>query len=248
MRHLFEIANQRGDCNNARCWNAEFFKGKIIVFISIPPWPEDHGPGEIVMKRIHKVAIVLVLLPLLAVAIACAPSWTYKIDSVQFNLSNPSPETSGPAPDIWIDTHNDISGMFGGTISTTAPYDVTFGYTDEEDEEGVFDSIDMTSITITYDDEIVEKATDKLELPMRVDAREYESYNSMAGGEIVKSISKGISGVIPGVITRDKPFTLKLKGHFNKEDGTKVPFEIDQHYDVERETGTASWSEVMSGC
>lgn len=194
------------------------------------------------MKIIHIASIAVTLLLLLVIAVSCIPSWTYDIDTVQFILSNPQPKTDKPAPGVWIDTNVEISGMLGGTIKSFPPFDVAFNYTDVD---RLYARAELTSITITYDDATIEKATDNLKLPLHVGAREYESVNSMSGGEIVKSKHMLISGRISGVITHEKPFTLKLKGHFKKQDGAKVSFEIDQHYDVKKETGKRSWSEVM---
>jgi hypothetical protein len=191
---------------------------------------------------IAAVAVVL-LLPASLIMMAFTASWTYKIDTVSFSETAQQQATDGPAPRIWIDTHIELKGMFGGTITSRAPFDITFHFGDEDQN---FASVEFTQVTITYDDGTVDKAVDKLRLPIRAVARQHESYNSMAGGKVVKRTYMLIMGSISGVITRDQPFTLKLKGHFIDQDGTKVPFEIEKHYDVEREQGTQSWSEVMS--
>ena len=64
----------------------------------------------------------------------------------------------------------------------------------------------------------------------------------------MKTKLRVISGKIPGVITRDMPFTLRLEGNLIKNDGSKIPFAIKHKYDVVRDKSTRTWSEVMSGC
>lgn len=193
------------------------------------------------MRTIY-VAGLAALVPLCIVAASCALSWDYQVDAVQFTPTPPLPNSEKPTPDVWIDTHLKISGMFGGTIKSSAPFDVTFDFTDAN---RAYAAIVVTGVSIRYDDKTVEKATDELKLPIRVKAREQEVVNSMSGGEIVKSNVRLLSGRIPGIVTREQPFTLKLQGHFQKLDGTQERCEIEQHYDVEKETGTRSWAEVM---
>lgn len=199
---------------------------------------------------VSKVAVlgiaVLSLAALLAAVKSCSapvgpPTGSYKIDTVTFKASSPKP-AAGPAPGVWVDTNMELSSLSGGTLESKLPYQLAFDYTDNE---GSFQSIEFTNLTITYDDGTVEPATAKLKLPLRTAAREYETVNSMSGGRIVQGKVSILSTKIADVVTRAVPFTLEVEGHFTKPDGSKVPFTIDQHFDVEVEDSTKSAAEVL---
>jgi hypothetical protein len=70
----------------------------------------------------------------------------------------------------------------------------------------------------------------------------------MDGGRIEKTKFRLISGKIPDVISLDKPLTLRIEGNLIKDDGSSIPFAIKRKYDVSRDKGNKSWSEVMSDC
>ncbi|WP_442482030.1 hypothetical protein [Aeoliella sp. SH292] len=188
----------------------------------------------------------LSLVALLAAVKSCngpvgPPTGSYKIDTVTFKPTNPQ-AAAGPAPGVWIDTNLEVSSLTGGTVKSELPYQLAFDYTDNE---GSFQNIEFTSVMITYDDGTIEPATSKLKLPLRIAARLYETVNSVSGGRVVKGTVSILSSKIPGVITRDQPFTLEMEGHFTKPDGSKVPFAIKQHFDVEVEKSTKSAAEVL---
>jgi hypothetical protein len=199
-----------------------------------------------VAKSAVLVITVLALVALLAAVRSCnapigPPTGSYKIDTVTFKPSNPKPAV-GPAPGVWIDTNLEVSSLSGGTVKSNSPYQLAFDYTDND---GSFQNIEFTSVTITYDDGTVETATTKLTLPLRIAARQYETVNSVSGGRVVKGTVSIISNKIPNVVTRNESFTLEMDGHFTKLDGSKVPFAIKQHFDVEIESSTKSAAEVL---
>jgi hypothetical protein len=189
---------------------------------------------------------VLSLAALLAAVKSCSapvgpPTGTYKIDTVTFKPTNPQP-AAGPAPGVWVDTNMELSSLSGGTLESKPPFQLAFDYTDNE---GSFQNIEFTNVTVTYDDGTVEAATTQLRLPLRIAAREYETVNSMSGGRIVKGKVSILSTKIPDVVTHALPFTLEVEGHFTKPDGSRVPFAIKQHFGVETESSTKSAAEVL---
>ena len=199
------------------------------------------------MRLLERAAIVLAVVPLFATMQSCSnmmgpPSGTYKVDTVRFVPSNPKTAATDPAPSIWINTNTELSSLSGGTLQSKLPYGLAFDYTDNDES---FQNAEFTSFKVIYDDGSVEAATTKLKLPLRTAARQIESVNSVTGGRIVKSNVWVISGEIPDVVTRPKPLTLQMEGHFTKHDGSKVPFAIDEHFDVEIETSTQSAVEVL---
>lgn len=170
---------------------------------------------------------------------------SYKVDTVTFVAVAPVPPAAGPQPNVHIDTNMKMSGMFGGTIKTSAPYSIGIDYTDETITCA---AAEFTKLGVSYDDGTDDPGAAAQKLPLRIAARPYETTNSMAGGRIVKTKLRVVSGKIAGVITRDMPFTLRLEGSLIKDDGTKIPFAIEHKYDVVRDKGTRPWSEVMSDC
>jgi hypothetical protein len=170
------------------------------------------------------------------------PSGTYQVNTVRFVLSGPRSDSGGPAPGIWIDTKTKLSGLAGGTLKSGKPYGLGIDYTDST---FTFAAAEFTGVEIAYDDGTVDPGTKALDLPLRIAGREYETINSVAVGKVVNTKVRVISGKIPGIINRDEPFTLRLKGLFIKDDGSKIPFTIDQHYDIEKQSGTKTAAEVM---
>ena len=170
---------------------------------------------------------------------------SYKVDTVTFVAVAPVQPAAGPQPNVHIDTNMKMSGMFGGTIKTSAPYSIGIDYTDET---FTYAEAEFTKVVVSYDDGTDDPGAVAQKLPLRIAARPHETTNSVAGGRIVKTKLRVISGKIPGVITRDMPFTLRLEGNLIKNDGSKIPFAIKHKYDVVRDKSTRTWSEVMSGC
>lgn len=177
---------------------------------------------------------------------ASPPLATFKITTARFTLTDPATATSGQdgstVPGLWIDTHIRISGMFGGTIKSHLPYDIAFNLTNTA---GTLKRVDVTAISITYDDGTPEPAAKAITLPIGASARQIESVNSVAGGRVVRTKLWHIGGRIPEVITRNESFGLTLKGHVTKRDGTALPFVIEQHYDVQLENTTKPAVEVF---
>lgn len=188
------------------------------------------------------VVFAFALFALLAGVRSCTPIGTYNVKTFEFIHSKPISEADGPAPSIWIDTNTKLSSLFGGSLTSSLPCSVMIDYTDNS---STFKAVVFTTVKITYDDGTVDPSTDAVQLPLRIAAREYESVNSVAGGRIVKSKDWILSGKIPNVITRAEPFTLQLEGHFTKDDGSTLPFAIDQHFDLKTETAVKSAAEVL---
>ncbi len=170
------------------------------------------------------------------------PEGTYRIDTVRFVDTKPMTESSGPVPGIWIDTDLRISSLVGGTLKSHKPYDIAFDYTDNS---YTFKTLEFTSVSLTYDDGQAESKAASLKLPIRIPARRYESVNSVTGGRVVKTTLRLLSGRMSGIITRDEAFTLKMEGRFIKEDGSTIPFAIDQHYGIETENAIRPAAEVL---
>ena len=170
------------------------------------------------------------------------PSGSYKIDTVRFVLSNHGSSGTQPAPGIWIDTNMKLRGFLGGTVKSSKPYGIAFDYTDNT---FTFKTLEFSTVRLTYDDGMVEPSVKGLALPLRISVRKYETVNSVSGGGTVKAMTHILSGKIPGIVHRDEPFTLQIMGHFTKEDGTKVAFTIDQHYEIEKESTTRAAADVL---
>lgn len=198
------------------------------------------------MNVVTRSLALLALLTLVAGIPACTPpgppSGTYTINTFEFVLSNPPQNVGESIPNIWIDTNTKLSGLSGGTMTSSLPCAVKIDYTDNS---FTFKSAVFTVVKITYDDGTIDPSTEAVKLPLRIAAREYETVNSVAGGRIVKSKSWILSGAIPNVITRAEPFRLQIEGHFTTGDGTTIPFAIDQHFDIKTENAIKSAEELL---
>ncbi len=171
------------------------------------------------------------------------PDANYEVDTVRFVNSDPSSVSTGTVPRIWINTNTKLSGFSGGTVRSQKPYAIQFDYTDNT---FTLTELEFTGVTLTYDDGRAESAVQALSLPLRIRARRYESVNSMHGGGRIKTTARILSGQMPGMVTRDDPFTLQIEGYFSSEDGSKIPFVIKEHYDIQTETSTKKAAEVLS--
>lgn len=172
------------------------------------------------------------------------PSCNVKYDMVTFDAVGIMPAATTPVPKIEIDT-NVTAGMMGGKVKSNKPYDIQAHYMDET---FTFASAEFTTATVTYADGTIDPGAASLKLPKRIQNRIYESHNSMAGGAVVVTKSRIIQAEFPGAISRDEPFTLLIEGKFTKDDGTIIPFQIKEKYDVSRNKGTESWVDFVSGC
>ncbi|MGP1345914.1 MAG: hypothetical protein ACTS3F_04495 [Phycisphaerales bacterium] len=135
-----------------------------------------------------------------------------------------------------------MSGLSGGTVKSHKPYDIAFDYTDNG---GGFARLTFTGIEVVYDDGAREGSVDGLAMPWSVEARDYETVNSMSGGQVVRSTVSLLSGQIEGVIARDESFALRMEGYFTRKDGGVEAFVIDERWVVEVERGTKPAGEVL---
>ncbi len=170
------------------------------------------------------------------------PSGTYQVITFEFVLSNPPANAGTAVPGVWIDTNTKLSGLSGGTLTSSLPCAVMIDYTDNT---WTFKSVEFTSVKITYDDGTVDLSTGAVKLPLRLAAREYETVNSVTGGRIVKSKNWILSGEIPNIVTRAEPFRLQMEGYFAKDDNSRVAFTIDQHFIIQKDNATKSAAEVL---
>lgn len=198
------------------------------------------------MYYFDKTLIVVALFPILAGMKGCpptgTPSGTYKVNTFRFVHAKAQTTADAPVPKVWIDTNLKLSSLSGGTYTSSLPCSVKIDYTDNS---YTFHSAAFTSVKITYEDGAVDPSTEKLVLPIRITARDYEAVNSLGDGSIVKSKLWILSGEVPKVITRAQPFRLQMSGHFTKDDGSKLPFTIDQYFDIEKDHAVRSGAEVL---
>jgi hypothetical protein len=173
------------------------------------------------------------------------PSCNYKYDTVSFAAVGKAPVAKTPVPKIEIDTNISVGTLLGGSVKSTKPYDILAHYMDDT---FTFASAEFTTVTVTYADGANDPGAAALKLPMRFQNRVHESYNSMAGGAVVKNTARIIQAEFPGAITRDEPFTLFIEGRFTKDDGTIIPFTIKEKFDIARDERTESWTDFVSGC
>ncbi len=127
-------------------------------------------------------------------------------------------------------------------MTSSLPCAVKIDYTDNSFK---FKDAVFTSVTITYDDDTVAPSTKAVKMPLRIAAREYETVNSVAGGRIVKSKAWIISGTIPNVVTRAEPFRLQIEGYFTKDDSNRIPFAMEQQFDIKTENTVRSAEDVL---
>jgi hypothetical protein len=173
------------------------------------------------------------------------PSCNYKYDTVSFAAAGKAPVVKTPVPKIEIDTNVSVGTLLGGSVKSNKPYDIQAYYSDDT---FTFAAAEFAKVTVTYADGTNDPGAAALKLPMRVQGREHESYNSMAGGAVVVNKTRMLQAEFPGAITRDEPFTLFIEGRFTKDDGTTIPFTIKEQYDIARDKRTESWTDFVSGC
>jgi hypothetical protein len=173
------------------------------------------------------------------------PSCNYKYDTVSFGAVGKMPAAKTPVPTIEIDTNMSVGTLLGGAVKSNKPYDIRACYMDDR---FTLVSAEFTKVTVMYADGSLDPGAAALRLPMRFQARPYESHNSMAGGAVVVTKSQIIQAEFPGTITRDEPFTLRIEGKFTKDDGTTIPFTINEKYEISRDKRTETWADFVSGC
>lgn len=195
------------------------------------------------MKVADRCLVALALLPILAGLQSCKPiGGTYNVNTFRFVHSDTNADTGASVPSVWINTNTRVSSLSGGDLTSSLPCAVMIDFTDNS---RTFKDAVITSVKIAYDDGAVDPSIGTLKLPKQIAARDYESVNSVAGGRIVKTKVWLLSGSIPKAITRAEPFRLQMEGHFTKNDGSKIPFTVDQHFDIEKENTVKSAEEVL---
>lgn len=180
---------------------------------------------------------------LLATALLVS-SCSYKYDTVSFSAVGKMPAAKTPVPKVEIDTNMSVGSLVGGSVKSKKPYQLHVYYMDDA---SMFASIDFTTVTVTYADGTTDPRVAALKLPMRIQSRLYESYNSTSEA-VVKNTGRIIQARFPGVISRDESFTLLIKGRFTKHDGTTIPFTINEKYDISRDKRTETWADFVSSC
>lgn len=169
------------------------------------------------------------------------PSGHFEVDTVRFVPSGKNANSPGPLPGVWINPNTELS-LANRTLTSRAPYGVNFDYTDTK---RAFTAVELTRIEIAYADGTIDRATEALELPIRMAGSEHEVVNSVSGGRVVRSKVWVLSGEVPDVVTRAAPFTLRIEGRFLEKNGGRKPFTIDQPYEVERQKTVKPAAEVL---
>jgi hypothetical protein len=174
--------------------------------------------------------------------VGCMP---YKIDVVRFEPISSAKPANGSVPDIHIDTNFGIPGPFGGNVKSRKPYSIVI---DHVDESFSIEAAEITKLVVTYHDGTTDPGIAALKLPLRVDARDHESVNSVSdsANPIVRTKMRLVLGKIPHVISRDEPITVFIEGGFIKNDGRAIPFTIRESYKPEFDRSTVSWVEAIS--
>jgi hypothetical protein len=150
--------------------------------------------------------------------------------------------STGPAPQIYIDTHIKASGLTGGAVKSSKPYSVKFDFTDETLS---FSKAELKKVEVIYEDGTTDSGIAGLALPITIPARPYEIMNSGTGGSIIKSNVRLVSGELRDIISRDEPLSVHIEGSLVKDNGTVIPFEIHEEYDVKIDSSTKAWQDVM---
>lgn len=182
---------------------------------------------------------------ILLAAILLVSSCNYKHDTVSFGAVGKLPAATTPVPKIEVDTNMSAGTLLGGSVKSKKPYDIQAHYMDDT---FTFASAEFTAVTVTYADGTVDPGAAALKLPMLFQNRVYESPNSEAGGAVVVTKSRIIQAEFPGTINRDEAFTLRIEGRFTKDDGTIIPFTVQEKFDISRDKRTESWADFVSGC
>ena len=158
-----------------------------------------------------------------------------------FSHTGQQANTGAIMPGVWIDTNIDVD-LGAGTATSSLPCALMLDYTDNSE---TFETLVITAVRITYEDGTTEPAAQALALPIEIDARAYETVNSVAGGKVVRTEVRILSGSIPGVVTRAEPLRLQIDGHFVAEDGSARPFTIDQGWGVEFQDREGEASQIL---
>jgi hypothetical protein len=183
-----------------------------------------------------------ILLTTCLFAAACSGG-DYTFDTVEFAIVASGASATGPTPNVFIDTNVEVSGLFGGSVKSERPYDIQLSLADES---FTFARLELTHVSATAADGTNDPGAAALVLPVRFEGRELETTNSVAGGRVVTSKVRLISGELVGVITRDVAMTLRLEGRIVADDGSATPFAMEQKFDVLTDTSTKPWADVMS--
>lgn len=152
---------------------------------------------------------------------------TVDIDTIVFrHVPREEVEATQPKPSLWIDTHINQPGLFGGKVRSARPYGVRLDYTDET---FTYEGLDVTALEVTYAGGEVEPEAAALTFPLAFRFHPYEAVNSTRDG-VVRTQLSVLSAEVKSVITRDEDFRIVLSGHFRKKGDVQVPFEIVQQF------------------
>jgi hypothetical protein len=155
---------------------------------------------------------------------------SYTFDVVAFRRTSVrSSEDTTVQPSLWIDTHAKHYGsiLVGGGARSSAPYDIVLNYTDES---LAFSEMVLDSLAVTYADGTEEPAAAELPLPRTYEFRDHTARNSN-GTEIVTTQVRLLEHPIPGVITKEQGFEVRIEGHFVTKTGAPVRFRFEESYE-----------------
>jgi hypothetical protein len=163
---------------------------------------------------------------------------------VTFDAAGIMPASKAPVPTVAIDT-NVSAGMMGGDVKSKKPYDIHAFYTDST---LTIASAEFTKVTVSYADGTVDPGIAALKLSMRIQHRYSEEEQFVTGGTTAITKSRRIQAEFPATVTRDEAFTLLIEGKFTKDDGTIIPFKIEEKYNISHDKSTQSGADYVSGC
>lgn len=164
----------------------------------------------------------------------------YIVNTVEFTDGKSKLGSSSFAPEVGIDTNMRIPLIIGGPIYSSKPYHLSICYFDET---FTYAKVEISKLSISYDDGEPEGRLANMQFPMQFDAQHHESYSTREEG-LVTSKSLMLNAHFPRVVSRAAPFTLHAEGQLIKKNGTKIPFVINKKYEINREKGVASLVEV----
>ena len=107
---------------------------------------------------------------------------------------------------------------------------------------------EFTKVTVTYADGTVDSGIAALKLPMCVPLSVYEVRNKNSGGSGGIADSRRLEAKFPGIINRDQPFTLLIEGKFTKDNGTIIPFKINERYNMSRDKRNETMVDYINNC
>lgn len=162
------------------------------------------------------------------------------IDVMQFRVvetGEGADAATGLVPSLSIDTNVSEPGLTVRTYRSSSPYDLRVELTDPGQ---AIESLEITSLTITYSDGSVEPRAAELDLPVTWDARSLESINSNSKGEVVRSTVSVLDGELEGLITRDEDIRVEMRGRLLRKEGEGAAFTVVTAFEAHRDVRTVS--------